>query len=58
MAKSILYRTPGNETKNDILEFLTPATVELQAEGEYEVFKNARKIEIRKGNQCLQVIQN
>lgn len=57
MAKSILHRTPGDETKGDVLEFKVPAEVELQAEGEYQIFKNVKKIEIKKGNQCLKVIE-
>ena len=56
MAKSILFHIPGTDTKNDILEFLEPATVELQAEGEYKTLENVKTIEIRKGKQCLQVI--
>ena len=56
MAKSILHRTPGNDTKGDILEFKEPATVELQAEGEYQVFKDIKTIEVKKGNKCLKVI--
>lgn len=58
MVKSIFYRTPGIETKNDLLEFENLATVEIQAEGEYEVFKNIKTIEIKKEDVCLQVIQN
>ena len=58
MAKSILYRVPGTETTGDILEFEVPATIELQAEGEYKVFKDVKKIEIKKGETCLKVIQN
>ncbi len=58
MAKSILYRVPGAETTGDILEFEIPATIELQAEGEYKVFKDVKKIEIKKGETCLKVIQN
>ncbi|MBR3270062.1 hypothetical protein IKG07_02330 [Candidatus Saccharibacteria bacterium] len=57
MTRSILHRTPGDETKGDILEFKAPATVELQAEGEYKTFENVKKIEVKKGNQCLKVIQ-
>lgn len=57
MVKSILYRTPGNETTGDILEFKNPATVELQAEGEYQIFENVKKIEVKKGSKCLKVIQ-
>ena len=56
MARSILHRTPGDETKGDVLEFKEPATVELQAEGEYKMFENVKRIEIRKGNRCLKVI--
>ncbi len=58
MVKSILVRTPGTETEGDVLEFLKPSTVELQAEGEYKVFKNIKKIEIRKSKKCLKVIEN
>lgn len=56
MAKSILVRTPGEDTKGDVLEFKDPATVELQAEGEYQTFENVKRIEVRKGNRCLKVI--
>ncbi len=56
MAKSILLRVPGTTTKGDVIEFLAPATVELQAEGEYKVFENIRKIEIRKSDRPLKVI--
>ena len=58
MAKSILYRVPGTETTGDTLDFISPATVELQAEGEYKVFENIKKIEIKKGKKCLKVIHN
>ena len=57
MARSILYRVPGIPTKGDTLEFQNPATVELQAEGEYKVFENIKKIEIKKGQVCLKVIE-
>ena len=56
MVKSILFRTPGTDTKGDLLEFKNPATVELQAEGEYQVFKDVKNIEVKKGNKCLKVI--
>jgi len=58
MTKSILVRTPGNETTGDILEFIQPSTVSLQAEGEYYTFKNVKKIEVRKSKKFLKVIQN
>ena len=58
MLKSIFHRIPGTETTGDILEFIKPATTELQAEGEHTVLKNINKIEIRKGTTCLKVITN
>ena len=58
MFRSIFFRIPGTETSGDIIEFTKPATVTLQAEGEHQVFKNIRKIEIKKGKKCLKVIQN
>ena len=57
MVKSILHRTPGTDTKGDLLEFKEPATVELQAEGEYRIFKNIKTIEVKKGKKCLKVIE-
>lgn len=57
MIAAILVRTPGDETTGDLLEFTHPATVELQAEGEYQVFKDIKTIKIRKSEKCLKVIQ-
>ena len=56
MAKSILYRTPGKDTKGDTLEFAHPSTVAVQAEGEYYTFKDVKRIEIRKPDQFIKVI--
>ncbi|MBR3228997.1 acylglycerol kinase family protein [Candidatus Saccharibacteria bacterium] len=56
MMKSIFKTIPGSSTKGDTLEFLSPATVELQAEGEYKTFSNINKIVIRKSKKCLKVI--
>jgi hypothetical protein len=58
MFKSVLFRTPGTDTEGDILEFIQPATVKLQAEGESCTLKDVKKIEIRKSQKCLKVIQN
>ena len=58
MLKSLFFRIPGSETKGDVLEFLEPATVELQAEGEYKTFENIKKIEVRKSKKCLKVVAN
>lgn len=56
MLTSILKRTPGTETKEDLIEFLAPAAVELQAEGEYKKFENVTKILIKKPDQYIKVI--
>lgn len=58
MCKSITVRIPGEETTGDVLEFCKPATVELQAEGEHKIFKDIKKIEVKKGQVCLKVITN
>lgn len=56
MLKSILIRTPGIETKGDKIKFNNPATVELQAEGEYNMFKDIKTIEVKKTDQPIKVI--
>lgn len=58
MTKSIFHRIPGSDTTVDMLEFLEPATVSLQAEGENRLFENIKTIEIKKGEKCLKVIEN
>ncbi|MBR6532212.1 acylglycerol kinase family protein [Candidatus Saccharibacteria bacterium] len=56
MARSILRKVPGRDTTGDVLEFIKPSTVEVQAEGEYQVFTNISKIEIKKSEKPLKVI--
>ncbi len=56
MARSILRRVPGRETNGDVLEFVQPSTVEVQAEGEYQVFTNVSKIEVKKADRPLKVV--
>lgn len=58
MVKSIFFRVPGSETTEDIIEFVKPATVEIQTEGESQEFQNIKKIEIRKSKKCLKIIKN
>ncbi len=58
MSKSIFSRIPGSSTSGDVLEFINPSSVALQAEGESQVFENVKKIEIKKGKKCLKVIEN
>lgn len=56
MVAAIFTRTPGTPTTDDVLEFTNPATVELQAEGEYRTFKDIKSIEIKKGEKYIKVI--
>lgn len=56
MARSILKQVPGRKTKGDLIEFVKPSTVEIQAEGEYQVFSNISKIEIKKSDKPLNVV--
>ena len=58
MAKSILSRVPGTATEDSVLEFTNPATVMLQAEGESTKFEGISRIEIRKSEKCLKVIES
>lgn len=58
MTKSIIHRVPGSKTTRDVIEFLNPATVEIQTEGESQKFENIKKIEIRKSKKCLKIIKN
>lgn len=57
MLRAILVRTPGVETGGDVLEFRGEGEVEVQAEGEYERFKNPRKIRIFKSKKYLRIIE-
>ncbi len=57
MTRSMFHRVPGVLTTGDVLEFLAPATVEIQAEGENKVFVNIQTIEIKKTNKYIKVIQ-
>lgn len=57
MTKSVLVRVPGEETTGDVLEFVKPGRVELQAEGESLVLEGVKKIEIKKGAKCLKIIR-
>ena len=58
MSRSILSRIPGTATDGDMIEFINPSTVAIQAEGEGATFENVKTIEIRKGKKCLKVIEN
>ena len=57
MAKGMLYRIPGEEVlKEDTIEFIEPANVEIQAEGEYKIFESIKKIQIKKSKAFVKVI--
>lgn len=56
MARSILHRTPGTETTRDVIDFVAPATLELQAEGEYQIFRDIRQITVEKPGKYIKVI--
>ena len=58
MLRSVLSRIPGEKTSGDVLEFKSPSTVTLQAEGESIKLENIKRIEIRKSAKCLKVIEN
>lgn len=57
MWRSITSRVPGSDTTGDLLEFLEPSTVMIQAEGEGATFNHAHKIEIKKGQKCLKIVK-
>ncbi len=56
MIRSILKRVPGTITNRSVIEFLKPSAVEIQAEGEYRMFENISKIEVRKSEKSLKVV--
>ena len=56
MTRSILKRVPGTITNRSVIEFLKPSAVEIQAEGEYRMFENISKIEVRKSEKSLKVV--
>lgn len=56
MARSILKKVPGRDTNGDVLEFVKPSTVEVQAEGEYQIFSGISRIEVKKSEKPLKVI--
>ncbi len=57
MAKGMLCRISGEEVlREDTIEFIEPANVEIQAEGEYKKFENLKKIQIKKSKDFIKVI--
>ncbi len=57
MAKGMLFHVTGDEVKKeDTLQFVKPADVEIQAEGEYKRFVGIKKIQIKKDSRFVKVI--
>lgn len=56
MLRSILHRAPGYLSESDTLAFSEPASVEIQAEGEYCKMSGIKTIKISKTEQPLHVI--
>ena len=56
MMRSIMKRVPGIESDYDRLDFVEPANVMIQAEGEYMKFENVRRIEVGKSKKALLVV--
>lgn len=57
MAVGMMRRVPGEKTTGDVLDFVNSTKVEIQAEGEYKVCENVKKIEIKKGKKYLKVMK-
>lgn len=56
MATAILHHIPGSSASSDRLAFSRPASVELQAEGDYQVFDSVTSITIAKSPRPIRVI--
>ena len=57
MSKSILCHVPGEETiRESELKFLSPASIEIQAEGEYKKFEQVKTVKIQKNKRFIKVI--
>ena len=57
MAKSMLYRISGEEVqKEETLNFVVPAEIEMQAEGEYKRFIDVKTVAIKKNKRFIKVV--
>ncbi len=57
MWKSVFAKVPVAETKEDRLEFVQPASMEIQAEGEYQRLNNVNQIVVRKAKTGFKVVR-
>lgn len=53
MTKAVLKQVPAEKSELDLLKFNRPASVMIQAEGEYAELKDVKKIEVRKSTKPL-----
>jgi hypothetical protein len=56
MTKSIFRGIPGRISEMDQLIFVTPACVEIQAEGEYKRLENVKKIVVKKAAKPVKIL--
>lgn len=56
MLRSMWERVPGEIREEDVLVFDAPSDVELHAEGEYEMKKGIKTVEVRKAKKKLRVV--
>lgn len=56
MTRSFFARIPGSASSGDQLEFPTPATIRIQAEGEYYILKDISWLKIQKSERSLKII--
>lgn len=57
MACSVLLRVPGKKTRGDVIKFKQRGNVMIQAEGEYEMLEGVKRIEVRKAQRGIKVVE-
>jgi hypothetical protein len=56
MIPSVAWQIPGRASRGDVLKFPQPATVEVQAEGEYFTLRDLHVLEVRKSARAINMI--
>lgn len=56
MGRAVVWRTPGKVSEGDRLEFINPAGVSVQGEGEVTKFVDVNNIEVGKANKMIRVV--
>ena len=57
MLRSMFWRVPGKKAQKDVIKFVQPSEVEIQAEGEYERLQDVQEIMVGKSERALKVIR-